>query len=161
MTTTTTHLDELQELTCQAVRHVFQTMLSIAVAPHAPTPLPPDPDGEIVGSVGFIGQMTGAVYLYSTVSFARLLTSRMLGIPPAEVDSDDMINDAHGELSNMVVGQVKSKLGNRGIACTLTLPSIVRGPQLTVEKPARVTTRIIGFEHGGHHLLAEIFLKDL
>jgi chemotaxis protein CheX len=136
-------------------------MLSVAVKDHPALPLPPDPEGEVVSSVGFIGEITGAIYLYTRASFARLLTSRMLGISEADVDSGEMVNDALGELSNMVVGTVKSRLCDRGLSCTLTIPSIVRGQQLSVEKPAQVQTRVAGFTHGEHHFLAEIFLKEL
>jgi chemotaxis protein CheX len=160
-TETLSQIDEVQELAQKAVREVFHTMLSIDVTPHDPLPLPPDSEGEVVSSVGFIGKVTGAVYLYSRVSFARLLTSRMLGIPESEVDSVEMINDALGELSNMVVGSVKSHLCDRGLACTLTIPSIVRGQKLSVEKPAQVTTRVVAFAYGSHHFLAEIFVKDV
>lgn len=160
MTTVASPIDEVQELTHQAVRDVFQTMLSISVVPHEPIPLPPDPEGQVVSSVGFIGEVTGAVYLYSRVSFARLMTSRMLGLTESEVEND-MVNDALGELSNMVVGNVKSRLCDRGLTCTLTIPSIVRGQQLKIEKPPQVSTRIIGFKHGEHHLLAEIFVKEV
>jgi hypothetical protein len=61
----------------------------------------------------------------------------------------------------MVVGSVKSQLCDRGQTCTLTIPSIVRGQQLSVEKPSNVTTRVTAFSHGNHHLLAEIFVKEL
>ncbi len=161
MTTCSAPIDEVQEFALKAIQDVFETMLSINLSTQPPTPLPPDDDGEVVSSVGFIGQITGAVYLYCTVGFARLLTSRMLGLEESEVDSGDMINDALGELSNMIVGSVKSRLCDRGAACTLTLPSIVRGQQLSVEKPSHVTTRVIGFASGSQHLLAEIFVKEL
>lgn len=160
MTTIATQIDQIEELARQAVRDVFDTMLSLAVVDHPPDPLPPDPDGEIVSSVGFIGQTTGAIYLYARVSLARLLTARMLGLEAADVESE-MINDALGELSNMVVGAVKSQLCDRGLACTLTIPSIVRGQKLSVEKPSQVATRVIGFAHGEQHFLAEIFVKEL
>ena len=161
MTTCSTAIDQVQEDAQYAIRDVFSTMLSIDVSLQAPTALPHDVDGEVVSSVGFIGKVTGAVYLYCTVGFARVLTSRMLGIAEAEVDRGDMINDALGELSNMIVGSVKSRLCDRGATCTLTLPSIVRGQQLSVERPSQVSTRVIGMASGSHHFLAEIFVKEV
>lgn len=161
MTQTISQIEQVQELAQKAVREVFQTMLSLDVSIIESRPLPPDPQGEIVSSVGFTGTITGAIYLYSRVSFARVLTSRMLGITEADVDSDEMINDALGELSNMVVGSVKSQLCDGGLHCILTIPSIVRGQKLSVEKPAQVTTRVVAFAHGNQHFLAEIFVKDV
>ena len=154
-------IDQIQELAQSAVRDVFQTMLSLQVLPREPSPLLPDPEGEIVSSVGFIGDITGIIYLYARVSFARVLTSRMLGLDEAEVESGEMINDALGELSNMVVASVKSHLCDRGLPCTLTIPSIVRGQKLSVEKPSQVKSRVIAFANGEHHFLVELFVKDL
>jgi chemotaxis protein CheX len=153
-------MDQIDELTREAVKEVFESMLSMEVSPEAPGPLPPDPAGEIIGSVGFIGEVTGIIYLYAGLGFAQVITSRMLGITEAEVDPGEMMTDAFGELSNMVVGHVKSRLCNNGLPCTLTIPSVVRGQQLKIEGSAQVIRRIIRFHNCNHHLLAEILLKN-
>jgi chemotaxis protein CheX len=153
-------LEQIDQLTRDAVQEVFQSMLSMEVSAGEPTPLTPDPNGQIIGSVGFIGEATGIIYLYADLTFARVITGRLLGITDAEVDPADMVTDAMGELSNMVVGYVKSRLCNAGLPCTLTIPSVVRGQQLKVEGSANVTRRVIGFNNCQHHLLAEILLKD-
>src|SRR5258708_4493332 len=118
----------VEKLTHQAVREVFQSMLSMELVDEPPSPLAAEPAGQIIGSVGFIGQATGVIYLYAGASFAKVITGRMLGIAAHAIDSDDMVNDAIGELSNMVAGFVKSRLCDNGWPCTLTIPSIFRGP---------------------------------
>ena len=157
---TNPHLQKIETLTQKAVCEVFQSMLSVDVTVEPPAALPPDPEGEVVGSVGFIGEATGVICLYAGVGVARALTGRMLGIPAAEVDSGDMLNDAIGELSNMVVGYVKSRLCDGGLACTITIPSIVRGQQLSVESPTQVTRIVLGFRADDKPFLAEILLKE-
>jgi len=153
-------LEKIDLLTREAVKEVFQSMLSMEVNPEPPTPLTADPDGQIIGSVGFIGEATGIIYLYAGMGFARVITSRMLGISDTEVDAGEMVTDAIGELSNMVAGYVKSRLCNGGLPCTLTIPSVVRGQELSVEGSAQVMRRVIGFRNCTHHLLAEVLLKD-
>jgi chemotaxis protein CheX len=153
-------IEKIEQLTGEAVEEVFRSMLSMEVQAEAPAPLPDDPAGQMIGSVGFIGGTTGILCLFAGVGFARLLTSRMLGIPLSEVDEGDMLNDAVGELSNMVAGHVKSRLCDGDASCTLTIPSVVRGQQLRVEGPAQVTRRVLGFRHGQDHLLAEVLIKD-
>lgn len=154
------HIEQIDQLAREAVKEVFHSMLSMDVNPEDPTPLTPDPDGQIIGSVGFIGEATGIIYLYAGAGFARVITSRLLGITEAEVDPGEMVTDAIGELSNMVVGYVKSRLCDRGLPCTLTIPSVVRGQQLSVEGSAQVTRRAIGFRNCKYHLLAEVMLKE-
>jgi len=153
-------IEQIDRLTREAVKEVFQSMLSMEVNPEPPSPLAADPAGQIIGSVGFIGEATGIIYLYAGVGFARVITSRMLGIAEPEVDPGEMVTDAIGELSNMVAGYVKSRLCNGGLPCTLTIPSVVRGQELSVEGSARVIRRVIGFRNCKHHLLAEVLLKD-
>jgi chemotaxis protein CheX len=157
------HIEQIDLLTREAVKEVFQSMLSIEVMAEAPIPLRPDPEGLIIGSVGFIGEatgITGIIYLYANVRYARVLTGRMLGISDDEVDNGDMMTDAVGELSNMVVGYVKSRLCDRGLACTLTIPSVVRGQELRVEGLAGLVRRQIGFRNCQDHVMAEVLLKE-
>jgi chemotaxis protein CheX len=153
-------IEQVDQLTREAVQKVFQGMLSMPVNPEPPSPLAADPAGQILGSVAFIGEATGIIYLFAGVSFARVITSQLLGISEPEVDSGDMVTDAIGELSNMVAGYVKSRLCDGGWRCVLTIPSVVRGQQLSVEASAQTTRRVIGFRNCKYHLLAEIVLKE-
>jgi len=153
-------IEQVETLTQKAVQTVFQSMVSMNMAPESPVPLPPNAAGQIIASVGFIGEATGVIYLYFNVGFATLIASRMLGIPEKEVDNEEMVNDAMGELSNMVVGYVKSHLQDGGLSCTLTIPSIVRGQQLSVEGSSQIAKKVIGFRDGGHQMLAEVLLKQ-
>jgi chemotaxis protein CheX len=153
-------IEQMEKWTRQAVPEVFSGMLSMDLTEDAPAPFPLDPGGQIIGSVGFIGEATGIIYLYAGVEFAKIITSRMLGIEEAEVDPGDMVNDAIGELSNMVVGFVKSRLCDAGLTCVLTIPSVVRGQQLSVEGSSQVARKIIGFRSGEHQLVTEVLVKD-
>jgi chemotaxis protein CheX len=152
--------EQVETLTCESVREVFQSMLSMELSPAPPVPMEPDPDGQIVGSVGFIGNISGVIHLTGGARFARVITSRMLGIREDEVEGTEMVNDAMGELSNMVVGYVKSRLCDRGWTCTLTIPSIVRGQQLSIEGPTQTLRKVLAFRSGEFQLLAELLLKE-
>ena len=153
-------IQHVEELAREAIPIIFRELLSMEIQVEEPIPLPDDPGGQIIGSVGFTGDATGMIYLYASMTFARQITSVMLGIATEEVDSDEMVADAIGELSNMVVGRVKSRLCDSGHPCTLTIPSVVRGRQMSVEAPSGVRRRVIGFHQGQHRLLAEMLVKD-
>lgn len=156
----TNQLQQLEEITHQAVSEVFQSMVSMDVAVETPTPIVEDVVGEIVGSVGFIGEVTnGVVYLYTGVSFAKEVTGRMLGMSVEEIDNDEMVNDAIGELCNMVAGCFKRRLNDDGRPA-LTIPTIVRGQRLRVEGAASVARKIWGFRYRDWHFLVELLLKE-
>ena len=153
-------IDTIEELTNEAVPEIFKQMLGLEIKREAPRSLDSDPTGQIISSVGFIGQANGVIYLSAGLHFARVITGKMLGLPEAEVDPGDMVNDAVGELSNMVVGRVKSRLCDRGWSCKLTIPSIVRGQQLSVEGLPSVTRKVLGFANCKNRLLAEILIQE-
>lgn len=154
-------IEQIELLTRKAVPEVFRSMVSMELsAEEVPASLQLDPEGQIIGSVGFAGDATGIIYLYAGLGFAKVITSRMLGIELSEVDPGDMVNDAIGELSNMVVGYVKSRLCDSGLPCTLTIPSVVRGQQLSVEGSCRIARIVIGFRNGEHQLVAEVLAKE-
>lgn len=152
--------DAVEELTREAVREVFNTMLGLEMEHDEPLPLACSDRGQIIGAVGFVGQANGVICLNASIDFARMIASRMLGITEAEVDDGDMINDVFGELGNVVVGSVKSRLCDRGWPCTLTIPSIVRGNQLSVESVADAASSIIGFRTGEQRLIVEMLIKS-
>jgi chemotaxis protein CheX len=159
MTNTLTQIDQIEQMTRDAVRLVFQTMLTMDVS-DLPEPAPAAPNIEVFSSVGFIGEVTGSVYLGVDILLSHIITSRMLGISQDEIESEEMVNDVMGEVSNMIVGQVKSRLCDDGFSCTLTIPSIVRGKALSVEPPAHVSKRMIGYRYGAKSFFTEILVKD-
>lgn len=151
---------QIEESILEAVPKVFHSMVSLDLKAEAPGTLSADPKGEIMGSVGFTGKATGVVYLYAGMSFARDVTCRMLGITESDLDDGDMVCDALGELSNMVTGHVKTRLCDAGWTCTLTIPTVVRGQQLTVKGQPPLASKIFGFRCGEDLLLAQLLLKE-
>lgn len=153
-------IDNLEVLLKAAVGEVFRTMLNFNTRS---IPFEPDAmssEAHIAGSVGFIGAMTGVVYLYSTAAFARTMTGRMIGMAEPEIEGDEMVNDAVGELVNMIVGSLKSNLAERGLSCVLTIPSIVRGSNFTIEAVSSTTRRVLCFRcDDSQNLVVEILVK--
>jgi chemotaxis protein CheX len=154
-------IDDLDELVRTAVREVFDTMLNFALEPLPPDSSMPTNEPHVAGAVGFIGRLSGVVYFYASARFAHEITSALLGLTEADAASDEMINDATGEITNMIVGHIKSRLADRGIPCALTIPSIVRGSHFTIETVSSTTRRLCAFRCRGHQIATEILLKPV
>ncbi|MDP2325279.1 MAG: chemotaxis protein CheX, partial [Gammaproteobacteria bacterium] len=107
----------------------------------------------------FTGTLSGVIYLYTTIQFASRITRGLLGLNPEDPQRDDLVNDAMGEIANMVVGHFKSRLTDRGIACVMTIPSIVRGSHLGIEAVSHTKVKRLSFRTGDHFLLAEILIQ--
>lgn len=151
-------IDDLDHLVSSAVASVFGTMLNLPVDEESGTAPAAENQAQIAGSVGFIGAVTGVVFIYSSVDFARNVTRRMLG-SNGLVAGDEMVNDAFGEITNMVVGHIKSRLADRGMQCALTIPSILRGSQFTIEPTSSTRRRISIFRCAGECVVVEVLLK--
>lgn len=159
MTTTyASLLDSVSEKLTTNVSEVFSTMLGLEARGAPPVDEAMGGVPLVASSVGFIGEATGVVYLRFAADFARTLASRMLGLTENEM-ADDMTNDAIGELSNMVVGSVKSQLCDAGFTCRLTIPSILRGKNLSVACVKPSVRRMLGFVSGENPLLIELLMK--
>ena len=122
------------------------------------------PDGkvwsaDVAGSVGFTGPVTGVVYSYTSNPFARRITATLLGLLDSEIEGDEMVNDALGEVANMLVGYIKSRLCDQGLPCVLTVPSVVRGAHLSVAAVNSTEKRVFHFKVENEHLLVEVHLK--
>jgi chemotaxis protein CheX len=152
-------IDDLDELITAALTDLFCTMLRMDVVriPLEQGALNGEP--HIAGVVGFTGRLTGVIYVHTTASFARRMTSALLQLPETEVAEEEMINDAMGEIANMLVGQVKSRLCDRGMPCVLTVPSVVRGNNFSVEAISSSRGCLLSFKADGKRFLIQCLLE--
>ena len=106
-----------------SAREVFDIMLGTRL--HAYESSTGANDGEFTALVGLAGSLCGVLSIRCTGQAARIMASKMLGIPPEEVDNDSW--DALGEIANMIAGNFKGKLSGVGNHCMLSVPTIIVG----------------------------------
>ncbi len=102
---------------------VFDIMLGTRLQPCAPSSV--RGDDEFTALVGLAGSLCGVLSIRCANQSARLMASKMLGMPPEEVDNDSW--DALGEVANMIAGNFKGKLSGIGNHCMLSVPTIIVG----------------------------------
>lgn len=175
MSTLVFSTDEIEVMAKKAVEDVFATMLSTEVTPKRSITITPDQTNNIPapsleteetvvsGCVGFIGDIKGLVYIILKNSFGITLTSKMLGLEESEVmeEGNVLINDALGELSNMIVGTFKNQMSDKGIHCNLTVPSILRGKKLGIDNPGSqpLNRYFFTFDVLGEEVVLDIAVK--
>lgn len=149
----------------RAVENVCSTMLKqnarFVEKTAEPSPLNIGEQKHVFGCVGFLGKIDGMVYLCISDDFAVNAATRILGISEAEVAADDeaVIKDVIGEITNMTAGCFKNALCDLGFSCKLTLPTIIRGKNLTVASMKSATRHIFYFDCDGHRLAADIQIR--
>lgn len=100
-------IDDLEAMPKTAIGEVFSKMIKVEARPVPITLEAMGAETHIASAVGFIGDMTGAAYTYASATFANKLTNAMLELPESDVQGDERVNDAIGELANTMVGGVK------------------------------------------------------
>jgi chemotaxis protein CheX len=157
----------------RAVGDVFKTMIGSEAVLMKGTeeamsePWPPLFGGSVndkphvVGTVGFIGDVNGLMYLYVDLPFAKQCTCKLLSMSEAELDAngDECVNDAIAELTNMSVGVFKNSLCDAGYPCKLTIPSILRGSSFRIVPTGNASRHIYHFDCLGHRVVTDILLK--
>jgi chemotaxis protein CheX len=151
---------DLEELVASAVTELFSTMLGMKMLPATLEAGFANGETHIAGAVGFVGRLSGVVYVFTTVSFARRITATFLGLAEAEVSEDEMINDAMGEMANMLVGHIKSRITDRGMPCVLTIPSVVRGSNFSVEATTSSVGHLFSFTAGLDRIFVQFLSKQ-
>jgi chemotaxis protein CheX len=138
---------------------VCETMLSKKATP-VEGQNPPHYTDRVSGSVGFAGEnVTGAVYLHLSASFATKATSAMLGLPIEEITGEAETNDVVGEMTNMLAGGLKSALCDANFPCAVSTPTIIRGTSFIVESIPDVERTCIIFDCEGEPIMTEIHIK--
>lgn len=165
---------ELEGLATEAVGSVFSTMLDTNAALVSTMEVKSEDYGEgfrlpidsdqtlIAGTVGFIGGLTGVIYIFMDLPMALKFTGRLLDLTCEEIEAEghETVNDAIGELTNMIVGAFKNDLSNKGYECRMTIPSILRGSNYTIEPTEDALRRIFKFDCEGSSFVIDILIKE-
>ena len=114
-----------------ATKEVFTTMVMMDPASGDPLKAPVHHfECSVSGIVGFAGLYSGTISLHCPMSLALEITGSMLGIDCSEAGDD--LDDAIGEVANMLAGSVKQVLSKGGMDVKLSIPTIITGEEYTI-----------------------------
>jgi chemotaxis protein CheX len=160
----------LRENITRAVKDVFKVMVRRELAFSGEVDLSrgrasvfPQPNRpQVVGTVGFVGECNGLIYLHLDLAFAKICTRHMLGMSEVELEAagDEPINDAIGELTNMTVGSFKNGLCDAGHPCKLTIPSILRGTNFTIVPISSAVRHGYTFTYAEYRVVTDILMRN-
>ena len=141
-----------------ATQEVFTTMIMMEPKDDFPMREPVSRfKCSITGMVGFAGTYSGVISIHCPVSLAMKITSNMLGMECDEVNDD--LNDAIGEIANMLGGSVKQVLSKGGLDVKLSIPTVISGEDYTVNSLSDSDCVVIPFLVEGQKFLVGLTLK--
>jgi|ERR1700722_574001 len=150
---------DIQALIHQALRDVFEKMLSLSVQPAEANPHPEYSD-RVVGCVGLAGEsVTGDVFLHVSDILARKISAAMLAVHLHEIQGCEQVHDVVSEVTNMLGGRLKSRLCDAGFRCAMSTPTIIRASAFRIDAAPELRPRECFFVCGQEKFLVEVQLK--
>ncbi len=154
-----------------ALRNVFSTMLSKNIdfkarygrdkAGIKPFYSLGSKDPLVVGSIGFVGEANGVVYIYMHQQVAFKIAAAMTGMEESEVAGEfDIVKDVVGEISNMAIGGFKNGICDMGFNCRVTLPTVLRGSQMEVDSVQSASRDTFHFDFEGQPVVMDLFIQE-
>jgi len=152
---------QLAEYVINATQEVFSTM--VMMEPSDDFPLK-DPITHfrcsITGMVGFAGTYSGVISMHCPIVLAKKITAAMLGMSEDEVaEGGEDLNDAIGEIANMLGGSVKMILSKGGLDVKLSIPTVIAGEDYTVNSLSDIDCVVIPFTVDNERFLVGLTLK--
>jgi chemotaxis protein CheX len=149
---------DFAEKIVEVTKEIFDTMIMVDVI--AGQPLLEHVSKfnySLSAMVGFAGFKQGNLTIHAPDKVAKGLTQDFLGM---EVDSiNEDVEDAMGELANMLAGSLKPFISNDGGKVELSLPSVVHGEEYTLTVVNKADWVIVPFTVSHGDFLVGLELK--
>lgn len=150
--------EELAGYIINATKEVFSTMVLMELEGNYPVREPVTRFRcSITGMVGLAGTYTGILSIHCPQPLALRITSNMLGTEVSEIGED--VDDALGEIANMLGGHVKQVLSRGGLDLNLSLPTVIAGEEYSVNCMSDHDCVIMAFEWNGERFLVGLTLR--
>jgi chemotaxis protein CheX len=136
----------------EITKGVFATMVMLDVVDREPLTEPVITFHETITSmVGLAGSYSGILAIHCPKNLALKITSSMLGMEVTDIDDD--VNDAMGEIANMVGGDVKHIFSPKGSDINLSIPTVIYGSDYVLESMSSAESLVMPFDCGEERLL--------
>jgi chemotaxis protein CheX len=113
------YLGELARAACEVFEIMVETSLDAATENSSPFV------SDFTAIVGIAGSLCGLVGLHTSSECARRMAAKMLGTD--EVTAGEDVQDAMGEVCNMIAGSFKAKIAGLADGCALSVPTVIIG----------------------------------
>lgn len=137
---------------------IFTTMVMMEVDPVAGFT---KDDGALVdsitGLIGFAGTHKGVLAIHLPNQVAFDITSNFLGMDVDGINED--VEDAVGEIANMIGGDIKGYLSENGRDIDLSLPSTISGAQYDFQPNKNAEIFMLAFSTTNGQFMVELQLE--
>ena len=104
-----------------------------------------------LATITFTGDLEGCFGICCSHPGVQAIAASMLCLEPGSPLSDSEITDAIGEIANMIMGSIKTRVQNEIARIEISIPSVIHGRQLKNrlgESMSRIAVPVmIGHQH--------------
>lgn len=116
------------------------------------------PPHDVTGVIGITGDVAGFINLNLDESTAVSAANGMLGSDMTSIGPD--VLDAVGELTNVVVGNMKTDLAGAGVKFDISIPSVMTGRQMFSAPHHDIPVSVLLFKSDKGSLSMELVMKE-
>ena len=118
----------LRDVLLDGAKEVFETMVFMTL--EEVEGQRPDPAGvTLLGTITFAGSLEGCLGVCCDMDGAKAIAAGMLCMDSPDELSDEDLVDAMGEIANMVMGAVKTRIQD-DVDIMISIPAVVQGREL-------------------------------
>ena len=152
--------DQLVKSLIKDVQEVFINMVGVEDLLHLPIQIDVTTHFRecLTAMVGLAGTYNGLVSVHIPWQLAMSFTSLMLGMEVAEIDDD--VNDAMGEIANMIAGSFKQHLSKGGSDIQLSTPSVVNGADYDVSSGHKLENITLKFATDEEWFMVSLSIEE-
>ena len=147
----------MREQIIEAVKEIFSTMIMMEVTVSGEVPAEKIMTDSISGIIGLAGTHKGVLAIHLPHRVAMAITGSFLGMDVDEINSD--VEDAVGELANMIGGNVKSILSANGRDISLSMPTTISGKQYDFQPTKDADSLVISLGCEAGEFIIELQLQ--
>jgi chemotaxis protein CheX len=119
----------LKDALLNGSKEVFETMVFMALE-EVEDAADCCEDVGLLGSITFKGSLEGCLSIRCGMDCARTIAANMLGTDPSGDLAENDVYDAIGEVANMVMGAIKSRVQDEIGSMEVSIPSVVQGREM-------------------------------
>lgn len=149
---------EISNKIIESAKEIFSTMVMMEISvngDHMTESIPMT--DSISGVIGMAGTHKGVLAIHIPNKVAMAITGSFLGMDVDEINED--VEDAVGELANMLGGNVKSILSENGKDIDLSLPTTITGQQYDFQPTKDAERTIIPFSCDAGKFIIDLQLE--
>jgi len=148
---------EIQDKLIEATMDIFSSMVMMDITVKEIMTDHGQLQDSITGMIGLAGTHKGVLAVHFPYTVAMAITSSFLMMDVEEINED--VHDAVGEIANMLGGNVKTILSEKGRDIDLSLPSTIAGSQYSFQSDKQIEKVIITFDTGVGTFMVEMDLE--